>query len=148
MTKPTKWHVCPAKTQIWASAQSDQSRGCLHEESLSPYLPIEHTAKTQIRLGRCPVWSESLLGAHATLLVFSCANSYAIHDTVPTEQEMQRPDWMSRLTRAFLYSFYIEGWAQDYSNSNIFLKPLFRGNLDPFVNNANLGAIAHTSNGT
>ena len=29
-----------------------------------------------------------------------------------------------------------------------FLKPLFRGNLDPFVNNANLGAIAHTSNGT
>ena len=43
---------------------------------------------------------------------------------------------------------YFEGWAQDYSNSNIFLKPLFRGNLDPFVNNANLGAIAHTSNGT
>ena len=42
----------------------------------------------------------------------------------------------------------IEGWAQDYSNSNIFLKPLFRGNLDPFVNNAYLGAIAHTSNGT
>ena len=43
---------------------------------------------------------------------------------------------------------HIEGWAQDYCNSNIFLKPLFRGNLDPFVNNANLGAIAHTSNGT
>ena len=43
---------------------------------------------------------------------------------------------------------YIEGGAQDYGNSNIFLKPLFRGNLDPFVNNANLGAIAHTSNGT
>ena len=42
----------------------------------------------------------------------------------------------------------IEGWAQDYGNSNIFFKPLFRGNLDPFVNNANLGAIAHTSNGT
>ena len=43
---------------------------------------------------------------------------------------------------------HLEGWAQDYCNSNIFLKPLFRGNLDPFVNNANLGAIAHTSNGT
>ena len=43
---------------------------------------------------------------------------------------------------------YFEGWAQDYGNSNIFLKPLFRGNLDPLVNNANLGAIAHTSNGT
>ena len=46
------------------------------------------------------------------------------------------------------YQQHIEGWAQDYGNSNIFLKPLFRGNLDPFVNNANLGAIAHTSNGT
>ena len=44
--------------------------------------------------------------------------------------------------------WYFEGWAQDYGNSNVFLKPLFRGNLDPFVNNANLGAIAHTSNGT
>ena len=46
------------------------------------------------------------------------------------------------------YPLQYEGWAQDYGNSNIFLKPLFRGNLDPFVNNANLGAIAHTSNGT
>ena len=43
---------------------------------------------------------------------------------------------------------YFEGWAQDCSNSNIFLKPLFRGNFDLFENNANLGAIAHTSNGT
>ena len=38
---------------------------------------------------------------------------------------------------------YIMGSAQD-----IFLKPLFRGNLDSVVNNANLGAIAHMSNGT
>ena len=43
---------------------------------------------------------------------------------------------------------HLEGWAQDYSNSNIFLKPLFRGNLDPFVNNANLSAIARTSSDT
>ena len=28
------------------------------------------------------------------------------------------------------------------------LKLLFRGKFDPFVNNENLGAIAHTSNGT
>ena len=48
----------------------------------------------------------------------------------------------------FFLALHIEGWAQDYGNSNIFLKPLFRGNLDPFVNNANLGAIAHRSNGT
>ena len=43
--------------------------------------------------------------------------------------------------------YHIKGWAQE-GYSNIFLKPLFRGNLDPFVNNANLGAIAHMSNGT
>ena len=43
---------------------------------------------------------------------------------------------------------HVEGWAQDCSNSNIFLKPLFRGKFDPFVNNANLGAIARMSNGT
>ena len=41
---------------------------------------------------------------------------------------------------------YFEGWAQDCSNSIIFLKLLFKGN--PFVNNANLSVIAHTSNGT
>ena len=42
----------------------------------------------------------------------------------------------------------LEGWVQDYSSSNIFLKPLFGDNFDSFVNNANLGAIAHMSNGT
>ena len=40
MTKPTKW----------ASAQSDQSLRCSHEETVGPQLPIERTAKTLIRL--------------------------------------------------------------------------------------------------
>ena len=53
-----------------------------------------------------------------------------------------------RWIRYLLKSDIISRVERDYSNSNIFLKPLFRGNLDPFVNNANLGAIAHTSNGT
>ena len=62
--------------------------------------------------------------------------------------------WYDKFMSSSIYELcmlkqdHIEGWVQDYSNSNIFLKPLFRGNLDPFVNNANLGAIAHTSNGT
>ena len=35
MTKPTKWHVLPAKTQISLGIPlSDQSLRCLHEESL------------------------------------------------------------------------------------------------------------------
>ena len=48
-----------------ASAQSDQSLRCPHEESLGPYLPIVCTAKTLIRLGGCPGWSESSLGAQS-----------------------------------------------------------------------------------
>ena len=34
------------------------------------------TAKILIRLGRCPGWSESSLGAHVILLVLSCRSSY------------------------------------------------------------------------
>ena len=65
MTKPTKWFVRPANTQnsLGISAQSDQSLHCPHEETLGPQLPIERTAKTLIRLGGCPGWSESSLGA-------------------------------------------------------------------------------------
>ena len=37
-----------------ASAQSDQSFRCPHEDGLGPYLPIERTSKTMIRLGGCP----------------------------------------------------------------------------------------------
>ena len=66
MTKPTKW-VC-AKRRLrsaWASAQSDQSLRCLHVEILGPKLAIERTAKTLIRLGGDPGWSESSLGAQS-----------------------------------------------------------------------------------
>ena len=52
--------VRPAKTQItWATAQSDQSLRCPHEESLGPLLPTERTAKTQISLGiQRRLWSD------------------------------------------------------------------------------------------
>ena len=82
MTKPTKWHVRQAKTQIslgirpvWSesslsartnlgssAAQSDQSLRCPQEQTLGPQLPIGCTAKTLIRLGGCPGWSVSSLG--------------------------------------------------------------------------------------
>ena len=55
VTKPTKWHVRPAKTQISLGiCQSDQSLRCPREESWDPYLSIERTAKTLIRLDECP----------------------------------------------------------------------------------------------
>ena len=59
----------------WAFAQSDQSLRCPHEERLGPSLPIERIANTLIRLGGCPGWSESSLGAHAILLVLSWGGS-------------------------------------------------------------------------
>ena len=64
-TKPTKWHVCPAKTQISLGIHPVWS-----ESSLSAWRKLGSLsthwvqAKTLIRLGGCPGWPESLLGAH------------------------------------------------------------------------------------
>ena len=60
----------------WAFAQSDQSLHYPHEESFGPQIAIKRTAKTLIRLGGCPGWSESSLGAHAILLVLSWGGSF------------------------------------------------------------------------
>ena len=59
----------------WASSQSDQSQRCSPEAKLGPKLPTERTAKTLIRLGGCPGWSESLLGTKVILLVLSWGGS-------------------------------------------------------------------------
>ena len=65
MRKPTKWTLRPANTQISLGIRLVWS-----ESSLSTWrkVPIERTAKTLIRLGRCPGWSESLLGAQSFCL--------------------------------------------------------------------------------
>ena len=87
VTKPTKW-VCAQRRfrSAWASAQSDQSLRCPHEESLGPWLPTERTAKTLIRLGRCPGWSESSLGTHS--LCWFC--HVAAHLCFPSLRLVQR----------------------------------------------------------
>ena len=59
----------------WASAQSDQSQRCPPEAKLGPNLPTERTAKTLIRLGGCPGWSESSLGTKVILLGLSWGGS-------------------------------------------------------------------------
>ena len=80
MTKPTKWHVRPAKTQISLGIHPVWSESSLSAwRKLGSLAPIERTAKTLIRLGRCPGWSESLLGAHAILLVLSCYGSHVMY---------------------------------------------------------------------
>ena len=65
MTKSTKWHVRPAKTKLaWASAQSDQSLRCVRQ--------MKAWADAQA--------DQSSLGAHAILLVLSCACTIFFQD--------------------------------------------------------------------
>ena len=77
MTKPIKWHVRPAKTQIGLGICPVWSESWLWAQWVAKDPSFLHaTAKTLIRLGRCPGWSESSLGAHAILLVLSQGGSY------------------------------------------------------------------------
>ena len=60
----------------WASAQSDQSLRCPHQETLGILLPIERTAKTLIRLGGCPGWSFAGHTVHFVGFVMRRLNAY------------------------------------------------------------------------
>ena len=66
MTKPTKWHVRPAKTQISLGIHPVWSASSLCAQW--PQVSVMRTAKTLISLGGCPGWSESSLGAHSLCL--------------------------------------------------------------------------------
>ena len=86
-TKPTKWPVGPARTQISLGIHPDWSVVTVRpEETLGPWGPIECTAKTLVRLGGCPGWFESLLGTLVILLVLSCTGSYLSISFVSDDQ--------------------------------------------------------------
>ena len=70
MTKATKW-LCAQRIlgSAWASTKSNQSLPCPHEESWVLSFPL----KILIRLGGCPGWSESSLGALILLVLFVVA---------------------------------------------------------------------------
>ena len=68
MTKPKKWHVRQAKTQI-----SLGIRPVWSESSLSAWRNLGPLATS---MGGCPGWSESTLGAHAILFVLSWGGSF------------------------------------------------------------------------
>ena len=71
-TKSTKWPVRPAKTQIILGIWLDWSNfaGRIKKPWVLSY-PWS-TQRRLIRLGKCPGWSESLLGTQVILLVLSC----------------------------------------------------------------------------
>ena len=89
MIKPTKSHVQTAKTQICLS--------CPCEESWGPQLPNERTANTLIRLG-----------AHAILLVLSCAGSITFCHLAGRRSEQVM---VCRYTRKFRMDVDFFSWA-------------------------------------
>ena len=72
-TKPTKWIVRQAKTQISLGIHPVWSVSLLCALSVAAKDPMR-TAKTLIRLGGYPGWSESSLGPQVILLVLSCTD--------------------------------------------------------------------------
>ena len=58
-----------------ASAHSDQSFRCPHEESLHPWISKMRPVKILIRLCECAGWSESSLGAHIPKYIFRRCDS-------------------------------------------------------------------------
>ena len=72
MSKPTKWHVRPAKTLISMGIRLVWSESSLRALRIAKDLSGQ---RRLIRLGGCPSWSESLRGARVTLLVLSCTGS-------------------------------------------------------------------------
>ena len=78
MTKPTYW-VCAQRRlrSVWASAQSDQSLCCPHEETLGPYSLATHWthSKDSDQTGRMPRLIWVFDGCTLILLVLSCHGS-------------------------------------------------------------------------
>ena len=61
--------------------QSDHSLSFQPEEMLDPWLSIEHPLKTQTRLCRCTVWSESSINSHTFLVPFA-GHRLKYYDTI------------------------------------------------------------------
>ena len=76
MTKPTKWHVRPAKTQISLGIRSVWSESSLCAQWVAKDTSFLHAGNedTDIR----PLRSESSLGTHAILLVLSRGGSHTL----------------------------------------------------------------------
>ena len=85
MTKPTKWPVRPAKTQISLGIRLVWSETSQCAQWVAEDPVFMRTAKTLIRLGGCPGWSESSLVANLILLVLSwcCSNVFHTRSPIP-----------------------------------------------------------------
>ena len=102
MTKLTNYLGTQLRLRsAWASTQSDQSLHCPHEDTLGPQLPIKCTAKTLIRLGICPGWSESSLGAQIILMVLSYGGSNLNSVVLSYSKEPKRQTVQTLISEGF-----------------------------------------------
>ena len=69
----------PAKTQIILGIHPIWSVFAVRMKKAWVLSYLLWAQQRLIRLGRCPGWSESLLGAHAILLVLSCTDTFDVH---------------------------------------------------------------------
>ena len=76
VTKPTKWSVRRAKTQISLGIRPVWSESSLCAQWVAKDPSFLHgNSEDSIRLGGCPGWIESSLGPHAILFVLSRGSS-------------------------------------------------------------------------
>ena len=107
VTKPTKWHVRPAKTQI-----SLGIRPIWSESSLSAWRKLGslaiHSAHSEDsdQTGRMPRLIWVFAGRHAILLVFSRCGSYIVNRrwkcTIPWQHQRAPKQFQTEIREAFL----------------------------------------------
>ena len=80
--KPTKWHVCPVKTQISLGIYLDWSDPllCAQWVAKNPRRLQAGSEDSEQTLGGCQGWSDSLQGAQGILFFMSCSGSYMYYD--------------------------------------------------------------------
>ena len=76
MTKPTKWPLRPAKTQVSLGIHLVWSESSVCTQWVAKDKLSSCGQRRLIRLSRCIGWSEFSLGTHIVLLVLSCWGSY------------------------------------------------------------------------
>ena len=95
----------------WASAQSDQSLHCVLNGYLRTQAFFMLTAKTLIRLGGYPGWSESSLGAHVIMLVLSWGSSYYMSET--EESSIFLPLLMGHSKHSISFPCWKRKWSKE-----------------------------------
>ena len=89
MTKPTQLPVRPVKSQI--------SMGISRSATDKRFLHMDRTAKTLLRLGGYPGWSEYSLGAQVISLVLTCCGSQGAIICKKQRQSCDKPTEPLRL---------------------------------------------------